>query len=191
MKAAPLASALVLFSSACFAQASPSSPANGIVTIAFNTAVLQTNEAQRELSSLQTKFAPRQAHLEALNGEIEALQKQAATDPTKVNSINAKEKQLQREGEDFRIESQTASEQTFQAVAQKVYAFLQEFSSQHGYTAVIERGSDASPVVWYAAANLDITKTVVDAYNARAATSNTAMPNAPSARQGARQQNKQ
>ena len=190
MKTAPFAVVLALFSSACFAQTVPSSPANGIVTIAFNTAVLQTNEAQRELSSLQTKFAPRQAHLEALNGEIETLQKQAATDPTKVNSINAKEKQLQREGEDFRTESQTASEQAFQSVAQKVYAFLQEFSSQRGYAAVIERGSDASPVVWYAASNLDITKTVVDAYNARAATSNTAVPNALSARPGARQQNK-
>jgi outer membrane protein len=190
MKAALFAAVLALFSSACFAQAAPSSPANGIVTKAFNTAVLQTNEAQRELSSLQAQFAPRQAHLEALNVEIETLQKQAATDPTKVNSINAKEKQLQREGEDFRTESQMASEQTFQAVAQKVYAFLQEFSSQHGYTAVIERGSNASPVVWYAAANLDITKTVVDAYNARAATSNTEVPRAPSASQGARQQNK-
>ena len=191
MKAALFAAVLALFSSACFAQTASSSPTNGIVTIAFNTAVLQTNEAQRELSSLQTKFAPKQAHLEALNGEIEALQKQAAADPSKVNSINAKEKQLQREGEDFRTKSQTASEQTFQSVAQKVYAFLQEFSSQHGYTAVIERGSDASPVVWYAAANLDITKTVVDAYNARAATSNSAVPNAPSAHQGVRQQNKQ
>jgi hypothetical protein len=32
---------------------------------------------------------------------------------------------------------------------------------------VIERGSDANPVVWYAVANLDITNQLIQAYNAQ------------------------
>jgi hypothetical protein len=32
---------------------------------------------------------------------------------------------------------------------------------------VVERGSDAQPVVWYAAANLDITADLVKAYDAQ------------------------
>jgi outer membrane protein len=161
------------------------STGSGIATISFNAAVLQTAEAKRDMAALQAKYAPRQAHLEALNTEIEGLQKQAANDPTKVSTLNAKEKQLQREGEDFRTESEAASQQAFGVVAEKVYAFLQEYSSQRGYTAVIERGSDQAPVVWYAAANMDITKAVVEGYNARNAADGTATPDAPSIRQGA------
>ena len=51
---------------AIFAQAQTSQPATqNIVTVSFNAAVLQTTEAQRELSALQAKFAPRQAPREA------------------------------------------------------------------------------------------------------------------------------
>jgi outer membrane protein len=82
--------------------------------------------------------------------------------------LESKEKELQREAEDFKSDSQSESEQIYQRVAQKVYAFLQIFSQQHGYSAVIERGSDAYPVVWYAAGNLDITDELVKAYNAQA-----------------------
>ena len=67
----------------------------------------------------------------------------------------------------------------FQKVAQKVYAFLQTYSQQHGYSAVIERGSDAAPVVWYAAGNLDITDELIKAYNTESPAASAALPTAP------------
>jgi outer membrane protein len=63
--------------------------------------------------------------------------------------------------------------------AQKLYAFLQTYAQQHGYSAVIERGSDAAPVVWYAAGNLDITDQLVKAYNAQASTASSGSPAKP------------
>ena len=56
----------------------PSSPPapQTIVTVSFNTAVLQTAEAKRELGALQSKLAPRQAQLQTLNNEVEGLRKQ-------------------------------------------------------------------------------------------------------------------
>jgi Skp family chaperone for outer membrane proteins len=148
-----------------------------IVTVSFNAAVLQTAEAQKSLSALQTRFAPKQKQLQALNDEVESLRKQLADTSsnlsdaertTRARSLESKEKELQREAEDFKSDSQNESEQVFQRVAQKVYAFLQTFSQQHGYSAVIERGSDANPVVWYAAGNMDITDELIKAYNAQA-----------------------
>jgi outer membrane protein len=44
---------------------------------------------------------------------------------------------------------------------------------------VIERGSDAYPVVWYAATNLDITDELIKAYNAQAEGSSSAPANGP------------
>src|ERR1700728_75688 len=159
-----------------------------IVTVSFNAAVLQTAESQKSLSALQARFAPKQKQLQALNDEVESLRKQLAdtssnlSDTEKASrgrSLESKEKELQREAEDFKSDSQTESEQVFQRVAQKVYAFLQTFSQQHGYSAVIERGSDAYPVVWYAASNMDITDELIKAYNAQPEGAMSAPANGP------------
>jgi outer membrane protein len=147
-----------------------------IAVISFNSAVIQTAEAQKQLGALETRFAPRQSQLKALNDEVEALRKQLSdangrlSDAVRASSeqnLETKERQLQRETDDFRTDSQTESQDVFRAVAQKVYAFLQGYAQQHGYSAVIERGSDAAPVVWYATGNLDITDQLVKAYNAQ------------------------
>jgi outer membrane protein len=160
------------------AQASASqAKLQNIVTVSFNAAVLQTAEARKSLSALEARYAPKQKQLQALNDEVEGLRKQLADTSsnlsdaeraTRARLLESKEKELQREAEDFKSDSQGESEQIFQRVAQKVYAFLQTFSQQHGYTAVIERGSDAYPVVWYAAGNMDITDELIKAYNAQA-----------------------
>jgi outer membrane protein len=158
-----------------------------IVTLSFNSAVLETAEAQKELGALQAKLAPRQSQLQSLNNDVEALRKQLtdagdklsdAERATRERSLEMKEKEVQGQAEDFRNDSQNESQQVFQKVAQKVYAFLQTYSQQHGYSAVIERGSDAAPVVWYAAGNLDITEELIKAYNAQ---SPAALPGVPRA----------
>ena len=171
------------------AQASASqAKLQNIVTVSFNAAVLQTAEARKSLSALEARYAPKQKQLQALNDVVEGLRKQLAdtssnlSDPeraTRAQSLESKEKELQRQAEDFKSDSQSESEQVFQRVAAKVYAFLQTFSQQHGYSAVIERGSDAYPVVWYAAGNMDITDELIKAYNAQAEGASPAPANGP------------
>jgi outer membrane protein len=183
---------------ACQAQSPPSQPiTQNIVTVSFNAAVLQTAEAQKEMGALQTKFAPRQAQLKALNDEVEALRKQISNTSDKLSdtematreqTLENKEKQLQRQAEDFRNDSQSESQEVFQRVAQKVYAFLQAYSQQYGYSAVIERGSDAAPVVWYTAGNMDITEQLVKAYNAQSGSTPTGSPDGAKSGSSARPQ---
>lgn len=148
----------------------------GIVTVSFNAAVLQTAEAQQQLSALQTKYAPRQAQLKTLSDQIAEMQKQlqAAGDKlsdaeaaSREQALSVKEKQLQRDSEDYKTDSQTDSQQVFQGVAQKMYTFLQSYAQQHGYSMVVDRGTEAAPVVWYVANSLDITPALVKAYNAQ------------------------
>src|SRR5271163_3446173 len=130
--------ALFLFTVTVLAQAPASQK---IVTLSFNAAVLQTAEAQKQMGALKARFAPRQAQLQTLNDEVEALRKQLS-DPanklsdtetaTRQRSLESKEKQLQRQAEDFKNDSDSESQQAFQRVAQKVYAFLQAYAKQHG-----------------------------------------------------------
>jgi outer membrane protein len=147
-----------------------------IVAVSFNALVLQTNEAQRDLGALQAKFAPRQAQLQSLNAEIETGRKQLSDTADKLNdqereartqALNVKEKQLEREADDFRSDSQAVAQEAFQRIAQKVFAFLQDYARQHGYAAIIDRGTDSAPIVWYAADNVDITADLIKAYNAK------------------------
>jgi Outer membrane protein len=147
-----------------------------VVTISFTDAVMHTNEAQRDFGVLQSKFAPREARLEALSNEIKGLQKvlgetgekfDQAERNTRTEALAAKEKQLQRDEEDFRTDSQSEGQTAFQLVAKKVFDFLQDYAKQRGYSVVVERGTDASPIVWYAAGDADITDEVVSAYNAK------------------------
>ena len=182
--AATLAPALV-------AQDSTTPPAAaGIVSLSFNAAVLRTAEAQRDLGALRTKYTTRQAQIKTLNDEVVELQKQLQTEGDKLSdseratreqALAGKQKQLQRDSEDFKTDSQADSQEVVQGVAQKLYAFVQNYAKQHGYTMVVERGSDANPIVWYVAANLDITEAVVKAYDAQSGVSAPALAARPSA----------
>jgi Skp family chaperone for outer membrane proteins len=165
-------------SAIAFAQSPTTSPTPVCVTVAFNTAVFQTAEAQHILKDLQAKFAPRQTHLQQLNAEVESLKKQINDSGTsltdseksaKMHTLDTEERQLQREADDFKADTDSASQQAFQTVAQKLYTFLQDYAKQRAYTIVIDRGSDAAPVVWYAAPNADITADLIKAYDLKAA----------------------
>ena len=176
-----LVSLCVLFvpASIAFAQSLTPVPAPAYVTVAFNAVVLQTAEAQHMFSDLQSKFAPRQTHLQQLNAQIETLKKQINDNPAslseaeksaKIRTLDTEERQLHHDADDFKSDTDNASQQAFQSVAQKVYAFLQDYAKQHAYSLVIDRGPDAAPVVWYAAANVDITAELVKAYDLKVAT---------------------
>jgi outer membrane protein len=166
------------------------SSAPRIVILNFNAAVLGTAEAQRSLGALQKKYSPREQQLQKLNDDIEGLKKTLSDNSTKLTEIEKdqklqelglKEKQLQREAEDFKNDSQTESQQVFQQIAQKVFSFLQEFSQQHGYAVVLERGTDTAPTVWYAASNVDITDQIIKSYDAKSSLGAPSLPDKPAA----------
>lgn len=167
-----------------------STPSN-IAVINFNAAVLGTAEAQRSMGALQKKYAPREQELQKLNDDIEATKKSlndAAAKLTdaernqKLQDLGTKVKQLQREAEDFKNDSQAESQRPFQQVAQKVLSLLQEFSRQHGYAAVVEQGTETAPVVWYTATNVDITDQLIKSYDAKYAVGAASLPEKPAAK---------
>jgi len=168
-----------------------------IATIAFNPAVFQTNEAQRDFAEVQKKFGPKEAELKTLGDEVDSLKKQiqAGGDKlsdeersTRLKAIDVKEKQLQRNTEDAQNDFQTESGQAFQKVAEKVFNFMQDYAKQQGYTMVIDRGNAQAPIVWYSDPTNDISQAVVTAYNTKSgvpAQPGANAPNAPAPRPSA------
>jgi outer membrane protein len=145
-----------------------------IAVIAFQAAVTQTNEFQRNFADLQKKFEPKREELKTLNDQIETLQKQLQTQGATLNdaeresrakTIGDKQKQLQRTQEDDQNDFQQAMQETFNGVAQKVGEVLIAYSQQHGFTLVLDGGEQQTQMVLYHNPATDISQAILDAYN--------------------------
>jgi outer membrane protein len=188
-----LASGLVLSAAAQTSPAPAAAPAGPakIAVIAFQVAVAQTNEGQRNFADLQKKYEPKEAQLKALNDEIENLKKQLqaqgdklsdAERASKAKTIDDKEKQLQRSVEDTRNDFQQEMQELYNGLASKVYDVLASYAQQQGYTLVLDIAQQQNPVL-YASDSTVITKQIIDAYNVKSGVP--APPAQPAAAPGA------
>lgn len=173
--------------------AAPAAPTGTtkVAVINFERAVFQTNEGQRNVAELQKKFEPKRQQLKTEADEINSLKKQLQADGSKLSdaerqsrtqAIDEKEKNFQRDGEDASSDYQQQMSQTYQQLAQKVYGVLQTYATEHGFGVVLDASASqqAPPAVLWAQKNTDITKAVIDAYNAKSGVAAPA-PEVPSA----------
>jgi outer membrane protein len=173
-----LASGLALSAAAQPTAASASATAPKVAVIAFQAAVTSTNEFQRDFGDLQKKFEPQRTQLKSLSDEVDTLTKQLqsqgeklsdAERQAKAKAIDDKKKQAQRLAEDAQNDYQQQMQDTFGKVAQKVDEVLNAYAKEQGFTVVIDatENQQQAPLVLYAAPSSDITKAIVDAYNAK------------------------
>ena len=156
------------------AAAAPAGPAK-IAVVAFQVAVAQTNEGQRNFADLQKKYAPKEAQLKTLSEEIDNLTKQLqaqgdklsdAERANKAKTIDDKKKQAQRELEDAQNDMNSEMQEMYNGLASKVYDVLASYAQQQGYTLVLDVAQQQNPVL-YANDSTNITKAVIEAYNVK------------------------
>jgi outer membrane protein len=144
-----------------------------IALIAFEQAVVATNEGQRSVLEVQKKYEPKKAQIEALGQEVESLKKQAAALPattsederqSRARAIDTKEKQLSRDAEDATAAYNADLQEALGKVAQKVNGVMRDYCQKNGYTLLLDVGGQASNVLW-ANQSTDISQAVVTAYN--------------------------
>jgi outer membrane protein len=150
-----------------------------VAVINFQAAVFQTNEGKRNISELQKKFDPKRAQLKAQSAEIDTLKKQlqASGDKlsdverqTRTQTIDTKEKALQRDGEDASNDYEQQLQQAYQQLAEKVYGVVTSYATQNGFGVVLDASASQQqqlPTVLWASQGTDITKAVIDAYNTK------------------------
>ena len=152
--------------------AAPAGPAK-IAVIAFQQAVAQTNEGQRDFADLQKKYAPKETTLKSLSEEIDRLTKELQDKGStlseversnRAKTIDDKKKQLDRETEDLRNDGQQDMQDLYNNLASKVYDVMQSYAEQQGFTLVLDVSQQQSPVL-YANTGTVITKQIIDAYN--------------------------
>ncbi len=163
------------------AGAAPAAPAGPtkVGIIFFEPALAATNEGQRDLNQLRTKYEPRQAQLKTLSDEVEALKKSLQTSGStlsdaeraaKTKSIDEKDKQLQRGVQELQSDEQSDENDFVQTLEPKLFKMVQEYATQNGYTVVLDatppQGQQQQvPTVLWASEGANITQAVVQAYN--------------------------
>jgi len=161
-----------------------------IATIEFEQVAAATNEGQRALQTLQKKYEPKGAELQARAQEIDTLKKQLQSAPAtmtesdraaKIRAIDTKEKQLQRDGEDAQQAVGGEQQQVIGVVAKKLAPVVKKYVEDNGYTLLLDitgqQGGSMS-VLW-TSEGTDISRAVLDAYNASSGIA-PPVPSAPS-----------
>jgi len=170
-----LALALALAASGTLlAQGAPAPAGNKVVIVNIQDAIANTNEGKKELDALQQRFSPKQAELKTQNDDVENLKKKLQADSDKLNEdarstrvkeIEVKQKSLQRNFEDAQNEFQQAEQEVVNRLGKKMLDVLEKYAKANGYAMVLDVSNPQTPVL-YASPGANITKELVDAYNA-------------------------
>jgi Skp family chaperone for outer membrane proteins len=159
-----------------------------IALVAFEQAVFATNEGQKTVQDIQTKYKPKKDQIDTLSHEVDSLKKQLQSAPAtlsdadraaKMKEIDAKEKRLNHDAEDAQTAYNTDLQEAYGKVAAKVSVTLKKYVSDNGYTLLLDVSSQQSNVMW-ANQSTDVTQAVVTAYNASSGVA-APVPSAPSA----------
>lgn len=164
------------------APAQPPAAARGperVAVIDMQGAIAGCSDGQRDLGALAKKFEPRRAELAKMGTELQGLQKQftaqratmtpAARDAL-TKTIETKTRTLQRTAEDTENELQQQQNEIAKRILEKMAPVLKKYAGDHGYGLVVDGSMPwpQGPVVMVAD-TMDITRGVIEAYNAAAA----------------------
>jgi outer membrane protein len=162
-----------------------------IAVIEYEQATAATNEGQRALQALQKKYEPQKNQLQALQTEIESLTKQLQSAPatmsederaSRARTIDTKQKQLQRDGDDATNAFNAELQDTLGAIAKKLGPIVIKYVQDNGFTMLLDNtGQQGGISLLWLQQGTDISQAVVDAYNASSGVSAPAVPSAPSA----------
>lgn len=166
-----------------------------IGTINVEGAIFASNEGQRDFDTLSKKLEPKQTELKTKNDEIDSLKKQLNTQGDKLNEeaqaslrkqIDTKQKALERDAQDAQEDARGQENEIAQRILQKMAPMIVDYAKNNGFYLIIDASANNQwpngPVLWNSGAQ-DITKAVVDAYNAK---SGVAPPPKPAAGTGTR-----
>ncbi len=150
-----------------------------IGTINVEGAIFASNEGQRDFDALSKKLEPKQNELKGKNDEIEGLKKQLNTQGDKLNDeakngltkqIETKQKALERDAQDAQEDARNQENEIAQRILQRMAPLIVDYAKNNGFGLIIDASSSNQwpngPVLWNSGA-LDITKSIVDSYNAK------------------------
>ena len=169
--------ALCAFGTAAMAQgtAAPAAAASKIGVINVRQAIGNTSEGKIASAELQSKYAPRQNELEAMNKQVGELQQRlAAGERTLSDEEKARlrqqgqrmAQQLERKQTELQEDANADQGDVIQRIGRKMMDVLDRYARENGYVAIFvnDPSSQTNPLL-YSAAQIDITADIVRLYD--------------------------
>ena len=160
-------------SAAASAAEPPVATGNKVATISITGALAGCNEGQRDFGTLDKKFEPRQTELTTLSKELDSLKSQAnsaaeANRATILKQIEQKQKSFERTRQDASDDYQAQQNEVASRILQKMAPVMVKYAADNGFGLLLDTTKQwpEGQVIW-AGQTVDITKAVVDAYNAQ------------------------
>jgi Skp family chaperone for outer membrane proteins len=155
----------------------PSVTGTKLGTINIQEAVIGSNEWQRDFGALSKKLEPKQSELKAQNDELQSLQEQLQKQGDKLNEdaratlvkqIETKKKSFDRAVQDAQEDAQNQQKEIFQRILGKMAPVIVKHAQEGGFAMVLDTSNPwpQSPLLW-ANEGVDITRSVVEIYNAQ------------------------
>ncbi|MFN0167090.1 MAG: OmpH family outer membrane protein [Bryobacteraceae bacterium] len=169
-QAASLAATGVFAATLVWGQAAQPSKV-GIVNM--SAAIVSTNDGQKAVGALQSKFAPKKSEIDKKSSEVEQLKAQLSrgantmSDEQKqkvMREIDSRTKQLTRETEDAQAELDQEQQKIQSELGQRMFAVIDKYARDNGFSLILDVSSQQSPVL-FASDSINITQAVVDIYN--------------------------
>ncbi len=146
----------------------------GIIHI--QNAIISTKDGQKAAKDLQDKFAPTRTRLEKKQADLEADRAKlnqgsnamsAEQKEKLMRDIDQKTKALNRDTEDAQAELDQEQSKIMQELGQRIYAVIDKYSKDKGYSLILDVSSQQTPVL-FASNDIDITSDIVKLYDQNA-----------------------
>ena len=146
----------------------------GIIHI--QNAIISTKDGQKAAKELQDKFAPTRSRLKKKQADIEADRAKlnqgsnamSADQKEKLmRDIDQKTKSLNRDTEDAQAELDQEQSKIMQELGQRIYAVIDKYSKDKGYSLILDVSSQQTPVL-FASNDIDITGDIIKLYDQNA-----------------------
>jgi outer membrane protein len=170
--AVPALAALLMAPAAMWAQAGgAAAPAatTKIGVIDVQVAITSTAEGKQAAAELQSQFAPRQTELTNMQKQMEDVQTRLRTGQTTLSDdekarLGREGEQLQRtyqrRSQDAQDDFNEAQREIVDRIGRRMIDVLNKYSRDNGYSIILDRSGQASPVI-FAANSTDVTQDII------------------------------
>jgi outer membrane protein len=141
--------------------------------ISMQGALVGTKDGQKASQELEVKWAPKKKEMDARGAEISQLEDQMRKGGSLMSEdkrnqmlrdIDEKKKRYERDAQDAQEELNQDQNKVLQSLAQRLYAVVEKFAKDNGYTMIIDVSAQNTPVL-YASSGVDITQDIIALYD--------------------------
>lgn len=160
---------------AVWAQTGGAAPAGAekVGVIDVQVAITSTSEGKQAAGELQSQFAPRQTELTNMQKQMEDIQTRMRTGQTTLSDdekarlareADQLQRSYQRKSQDAQDDFNEAQREIVDRIGRKMIDVLSKYSRDNGYTVILDRSGQSSPVI-FAANSVDVTQEIIRLYD--------------------------